>query len=100
CQRSHLLYRPKSVKIPLTCSIRLTAALARGASLLVLWPAGLALLGTFPSQAQPPVPSAPVAGPLAFEVASIKLTPPEFRGSRAFAPSSGNNLSLRGMSLR
>ena len=38
--------------------------------------------------------------PPAFEAASIKLTPPEFPGSRAFAPSSGNNLSLRGMSLR
>jgi uncharacterized protein (TIGR03435 family) len=41
-----------------------------------------------------------VAAPLAFEVASIKPTPPEFRGSRVFAPSSGNNLSIRGMSLR
>jgi hypothetical protein len=38
--------------------------------------------------------------PLAFEAASITLTPPEFQGSRAFAPSPGNNLSLRGMSLK
>jgi len=66
----------------------------------VPWPAAITLLGVFPSQAQPPVPSAPVASPLAFEVASIKLTPPDFRGSRASAPSSGNNLSLRGMTLR
>lgn len=80
--------------------MKLRVALARGAGLLVLWSAGLALLGAFPSLAQPPVPSAPVAGPPAFEVASIKQTPPEFRGSRAFAPSSGNNLSLQGMSLR
>ena len=38
--------------------------------------------------------------PLAFDVASIKLTPPDFGGSRAYAPSSGNTLSLQGMSLR
>src|SRR5262249_13177595 len=80
--------------------ITLTAALTRIASLRVLWSAGLALAGAFPSHAQAPVSSAPAAAPLAFEVASIKLTPPEFRGSRAFAPSSGNNLSLQGMSLR
>jgi len=44
---------------------------------------------------------APIAlgDPLAFEVASIKPTPPDFQGSRAFAPASGNNLSLQGMSL-
>jgi uncharacterized protein (TIGR03435 family) len=53
--------------------------------LLILWPVELVM-------AQPPVPS--------FEVASIKPTPPEFRGSRAFAPGSGNSLSLQGMSLR
>jgi uncharacterized protein (TIGR03435 family) len=58
------------------------------------------LLGVLPSQAQSPVSAAPAAGPLAFEVASIKLTPPEVRGSRAFAPSGGNSLSLQGMSLR
>jgi len=68
--------------------------------MLVLWPAGLAWFGAFPGQAQPPTPPAPAAGPPAFEVASIKLTPPEFHGSRAFAPSSGNNLSLQGMSLK
>jgi uncharacterized protein (TIGR03435 family) len=45
-------------------------------------------------------PMAAQEQPLAFEVASIKPTPPEFIGSKAFAPSSGNNLSLQGMSLR
>ncbi|HLK69426.1 MAG TPA: TIGR03435 family protein [Bryobacteraceae bacterium] len=60
----------------------------------------IALLGAVRIHAQPAVPSAPVASPLAFEVASIKPTPPEFSGSRASAPSSGNSLSLRGMSLR
>ena len=49
---------------------------------------------------QPSAARGPAAKPLAFEVASIKLTPSEFGGSRAFAPSSGNNLSLQGMSLR
>uniref|UniRef100_Q01T49 TIGR03435 family protein n=1 Tax=Solibacter usitatus (strain Ellin6076) TaxID=234267 RepID=Q01T49_SOLUE len=38
--------------------------------------------------------------PLAFEVASLKPTPLGFSGSSAFVPSAGNNLSLRGMSLR
>ena len=47
----------------------------------------------------PPQPSA-AATPPAFEVASIKPTPDEFRGSRAYAPASGNNLSLQGMSLK
>jgi uncharacterized protein (TIGR03435 family) len=51
------------------------------------------------AQEQPQNPSQPTK-PLAFEVASIKLTPPEFGGSRAFAPSSGNSLSLQGMSLK
>ena len=50
------------------------------------------------SQATPA--AAPPAKPLAFEVASVKLTPPEFSGSRAFAPSSSNSLSLQGMTLR
>ena len=59
----------------------------------MLAPAALALSGILPIHAQ-------TAKPLAFDVASIKPTPPEFRGSRAFAPSSGNNLSLRGMPLR
>jgi len=50
-------------------------------------------------------PQAPAAAsqaeqPLAFDVASIKLTPDEFRGSRASAPSSTNSLSLQGMSLK
>jgi len=49
------------------------------------------LLGVVPGQAQ---------GPLTFEAASIHLTPPEYHGSSAAAPSSGNNLSLRGMSLK
>lgn len=49
---------------------------------------------------QPPGVAAQAAKPLAFEVASIKATPPEYSGSRAFAPSSGNNLSIQGMSLR
>ena len=66
----------------------------------ILWATGLALFGTFLSQAQSPAATPPAAGTLVFEVASIKLTPAEFRGSRAFAPSSGNNLSLQGMSLR
>jgi len=38
--------------------------------------------------------------PLVFDVASVKLTPPEFSGSRAFVPSSGNSLSLQGMTLK
>lgn len=38
--------------------------------------------------------------PLTFEVASVKLTSPDVRGSRAYAPSAGNNLSLSGMSLK
>lgn len=37
---------------------------------------------------------------VAFEVASIKLTPPDSRGSRAYAPASGNTLTLEGMSLK
>jgi uncharacterized protein (TIGR03435 family) len=37
--------------------------------------------------------------PPAFEVASIKLTPPEVHDSSAAAPSTGNTLSLHGMSL-
>jgi uncharacterized protein (TIGR03435 family) len=82
-----------SVEITLSGSIRLMPALSRS-GLLVLWPALLGLSGAFPSQAQA------TAGALAFEVASVKLTPPEFGGSRAFAPSSGNNLSLQGMSLK
>ncbi len=48
----------------------------------------------------PPGATAQPAKPLAFEVASIKLTPFEFGGSRAFAPSSGNTVSLQGMSLK
>jgi uncharacterized protein (TIGR03435 family) len=36
----------------------------------------------------------------AFDVASIKPTPPEVSGSRASAPTPGNNLSLQGMSLK
>lgn len=66
----------------------------------VLWSAGLALSGALSIHAQLPVPSAAVSGPPAFEVASVKLTPPEFHGSSASAPSSGNSLSLRGMALR
>jgi uncharacterized protein (TIGR03435 family) len=66
----------------------------------VPWAAALALIGACPSQAQSPVPSTPAVGRLAFEVASIRLTPPEFSGSTAAAPSSGNNLTLRGMSLK
>jgi uncharacterized protein (TIGR03435 family) len=85
------------VKIPLNCIIRLTAALARGASLLALGTAGLALLGAFPSQGQPPGPSAP-ARPAAFEVASIKPTPPTVLGKRIAAP--GNRLILDGLSLK
>jgi uncharacterized protein (TIGR03435 family) len=49
---------------------------------------------------KPPDFAVQTAKPLAFEVASVKPTPPEFRGSRAFAPSSGNSLSLQGMTLR
>src|SRR5207253_3373366 len=57
-------------------------------------------LGDPPQEpSKPPAVAAQAAKLLAFEVASIKLTPPEFQGSRAFAPASGNNLSLRGMSL-
>jgi uncharacterized protein (TIGR03435 family) len=67
---------------------------------LVRLSAALAFLGAFPSQAQPPVPPAPASGRLVFEVASIKVTPPEVRGSSASAPSTGNGLSLRGMSLK
>jgi uncharacterized protein (TIGR03435 family) len=51
------------------------------------------------AEQEPQNPSQPEKR-LAFEVASIKLTPPQFGGSRAFAPVSGNNLSLQGMSLR
>jgi uncharacterized protein (TIGR03435 family) len=46
---------------------------------------------------------APIAAqgqPLTFEVASVKPTPPDVRGSRASAPSNGNSLSLQGMSLK
>jgi uncharacterized protein (TIGR03435 family) len=49
---------------------------------------------------QPPAATAQATTPLAFDVASVKLTPPEFRGSSAAAPGSGNSLSLRGMTLR
>src|SRR4051794_18624309 len=49
---------------------------------------------------QPAGVAAQAAKPLAFEVASIKPTPPEVSGSKAFAPSSGNSLSLQGMSLK
>src|SRR5262249_55171186 len=37
---------------------------------------------------------------VAFEVASIKLTAPNYGGSSAAAPASGNTLSLKGMSLK
>ncbi len=40
------------------------------------------------------------AKPAAFEVASVKLTPPDVHGSSAFAPSSSNILRLRGMTLK
>ena len=88
------------------CRSRAVAALfakrVRRAALnsAVLWSAGLALSGALSIHAQLPVPSAAVSGPPAFEVASVKLTPPEFHGSSASAPSSGNSLSLRGMALR
>ena len=49
---------------------------------------------------QAPAVAAQETKPLAFEVASIKLTPPEFGGSRASAPSPGNSLSLQGMPLK
>jgi uncharacterized protein (TIGR03435 family) len=49
---------------------------------------------------QAPAATAEALKPLAFDVASVKLTPAEFAGSRAFAPSSSNSLSLQGMSLR
>jgi hypothetical protein len=49
---------------------------------------------------QQPAVAAQVAKPLDFEVASIKPTSPEFRGSRAFAPTSRNNLNLQGMTLK
>ena len=54
---------------------------------------------------EPPQDRSPSVGteamkPLAFEVASLKLTPPEFRGSTASAPSSSNRLRLQGMSLK
>ena len=54
---------------------------------------------------EPPQDRSPSVGmeamkPLAFEVASVKLTPPEFRGSAASAPSSSNGLRLQGMPLK
>lgn len=52
-----------------------------------------------PQNPQPPQTPAHATRQLAFEVASIKPTPPEFNGSSAFAPASGNVLSLRGMSV-
>jgi uncharacterized protein (TIGR03435 family) len=52
----------------------------------------------YPSQA--PAVAGPAAQPLAFAVASVKLTLPEIRGSRAFAPGAGDRLSLQGMPLR
>jgi uncharacterized protein (TIGR03435 family) len=86
------------MKVLFASLIRLMAALARGESSLALWPAGLVLLGVFPSPAQPPSPSAPPAGPLAFEVASIKPTPASALGKRIAAP--GNRLVLNGLSLK
>jgi len=54
---------------------------------------------------EPPQDRSPSVGteamkPLAFEIASVKLTPPEFRGSMASAPSSSNSLRLQGMALK
>jgi uncharacterized protein (TIGR03435 family) len=60
--------------------------------------AGLAPFSVFPSQAQPAGPSAPAAGPLNFEVASIKPTASSVRGKRIAA--TGNRLVLEGLSLK
>ena len=65
---------------------------------LVVVPISLGAPPQTPPSRAPDV--APQAKSLAFEVASIKLTPPEFSGSRASAPISGSSLSLQGMSLK